>query len=185
MNDTFGDEQFEQFIKLLDAALASNDKKIKTALRKFMFIMALNLSDDDCEPGPFTKMMDTMDELQRRLAILETKDGSWTTGDKWTQLPYGTGTGISPYIAPSTTSGTITMTGTGTGTATQWVSTPSTTAAGSVTTLSGNTTTTATTNTWTSVAGTSSYIIKCNDENIGTEIKDEIKDKLSELAKAA
>ena len=183
MNDTFGDEQFEQFIKLLDAALASKDKKIKTALRKFMFIMALNLSDDDCEPGPFTKMMETMDELQRRLAILETKDGSWTTGDKWTQLPYGTGTGISPYIAPSTTSGSIT--GTGTGTATQWVSTPSTTAAGSVTTLSGNTTTTATTNTWTSVAGTSSYIIKCNDENIGTEIKDEIKDKLSELAKAA
>ena len=173
MNDTFGDEQFEQFIKLLDAALASKDKKIKTALRKFMFIMALNLSDDDCEPGPFTKMMDTMNELQRRLAVLESP--KTFTSDTYTQTwPYGTTATPAPYVVPSTTGGT-----------TQWMNIP-TSATTSNISITGNTTTAATnsilggTNCWTT--GTSTFTININDEDTGTEIKNEIKDSLAKLA---
>lgn len=176
MNDT----DFEQFIKLLDAALVSDDKKIKTALRKFMFIMALNLSDDDCEPGPFTKMMDTIDELQRRVGTLETKDTFTTTTDPYTQTwPYGVGIGTGtppPYVAPSTTGGQITSTGTS-----QWMNIPTST--------TGNTTITSTSipfttgGCWSGSGNT--YTINTEDENTGTEIKDEIKDKLAALANSA
>lgn len=161
MNDT----DFEQFIKLLDAALVSDDKKIKTALRKFMFIMALNLSEDDCEPGPFTQMMDTIDELQRRVGTLEVKDNSFTTTDPYTQTwPYGyagIGTGTPPpYVAPGTSSGS-----------TQWMNTTTST---SIPFTTGGC--------WGGSSTSATYTINPEDEKTGTEIKDEIKDKLAALA---
>lgn len=175
------DDQFEQFIKLLDAALVSDDKKIKTALRKFMFIMALNLSDDDCDPGPFTKMMETINELQRRLAVLETKDNTWTQ-TKTITWPYGVGTGTPPpYIAPNTTSGQITGTGTGT---TQWTNVSTATTGNAATMIAGSTTTTTniTSNGSNCLGNTGTYIINLGDEDTGTEIKNEIKDSLAKLA---
>lgn len=170
MNDT----DFEQFIKLLDAALVSDNKRIKTALRKFMFIIALNLSDDDCDPGPFTEMMETINELQRRLAVLETKDNNWTTTETIT-WPYGVGVGTGtgtppPYIAPSTTSGQITGTGAST---TQWTNIS--------TAPTSNTTTTATTANITGSSGTV-YTINLGNEDTGTKIKNAIKDSLAKLA---
>lgn len=173
------DSDFEQFIKLLDAALVSDDKKIKTALRKFMFIMALNLSDDDCEPGPFTKMMETIDELQRRVGGLEMKDNStWTTTDPYTQTwPYGVGIGTAgpPYqTPPSTTGGSITATGT-----TNWTNAPSASTGTVTTTTTANTPFSAATNCWTNIGTT--YTINLGDEDSGTEIKNEIKDKLEKL----
>lgn len=170
------DIDFEQFIKLLDAALVSDDKKIKTALRKFMFIMALNLSDDDCEPGPFTKMMDTIDELQRRVSSLESSN-TYTT-DPYTQTwPNGVGIGTAtpaPYIAPSTTGGTS---GQITGT-TQWMNIPTSSTTGTVTTITSSTLLGGS-NCWTT-SGTGTYTV--NYEDIGTKIKNEIKDSLAKLA---
>lgn len=173
MNDT---EFFEQFITLLDAALASDDPKIKNALRKFMFIMALNISQDECEPGPFSKMMDTIDDLQRRLGTLETKDNNFTTTSPYdTQTwPYGVGIGTAatpPYIAPSTTGGSITGT-------TQWLNMPAST----TTTITVPTTTTANTGCWSSTTGT--YTINISDEDSGTEIKNDINEKLAKLVSA-
>ncbi len=166
------DEQFEQFIKLLDAALVSDDKKIKSALRKFMFIMALNLSDDDCEPGPFTKMMETMDDLQRRLAQVEGQNTTWTQTTPYTN-PYvggGTGTGTAaPYWIPgSTTGGSITLTG------------GSATTSGTITT-SGSTCTGFTAPSSTTFT---SYDLGI-DYDIGTTIKEDIKDKLKKLVSTA
>lgn len=179
MNDT---EFFEQFITLLDAALASDDPKIKNALRKFMFIMALNLSDDDCEPGPFSKMMDTIDDLQRRLGSLEMKDNNnfTTTSPYGTQTwPYGVGIGTAaspPYIAPTTTGGSATSTGT-----TQWINIPTSTTAtiataGPANTIFGGT------GCWSNTTGT--YTINPEDEDSGTEIKNEINEKLAKLVSA-
>ena len=167
------DEQFEQFIKLLDAALVSDDKKIKSALRKFMFIMALNLSDDDCEPGPFTKMMETMDNLQRRLAQVEGQNTTWTETTPY-NVPYvgggaGTGTAAPYWIPGSTTGGSITFT-----------NNPTSTTSGTITTSSSSCTGFTAPNTTT----LTSYDLGI-DYDIGTTIKEDIKDKLKKLVTAA
>lgn len=177
------DEQFEQFIKLLDAALVSDDKKIKSALRKFMFIMALNLSDDDCEPGPFTKMMETMDSLERRLAQVENQNTFTTTENTWYgQQPIGT---AAPYWTPggSSTGGSSSIT---------YTNATSTTAVPSTTTTSGNITLTGLTSGSTCTGFTANAYSGMNttydfgyDVDTGTTIKEEIKTKLKKLVNAA
>jgi len=165
------DEQFEQFIKLLDAALVSDDKKIKSALRKFMFIMALNLSDDDCEPGPFTKMMETMDDLQRRLAQIEGQNTTWTTTDN----PYvygGTGTAAPYWIPGGTTSGTVT------------ISNPTTTTGGTITT-NASSCTGFTANAYSGMSNTFTSFDFGQEVDSGTTIKEDIKDKLKKLVSVA
>lgn len=153
MNDT---DFFEQFIKLLDAALASDDPKIQKALRKFMFILSLNLSDDECEPGPFSKMMDAIDDLQRRISAMELKDsGNDFTTTVTTWPPAFTST--TPYIAPSTTGGSITTTGTGT---TNWVNLPM------------------------AASTTGTFTLDLGDQDSGTEIKNDINEKIAKLVKA-
>ena len=179
------DEQFEQFIKLLDAALVSDDKKIKSALRKFMFIMALNLSDDDCEPGPFTKMMETMDDLQRRVAQVEGQN-TFTQSPPYTQTPYtpyvGGGSSTSPnspyitwYNANTTTNAVSTTT------------TPTTTTSGNITLTGGSNCTGFTANAYSGMGTntvTTSYDL-AYDVDSGTTIKNEIKDKLKKLVSVA
>ncbi|MHA1289806.1 MAG: hypothetical protein ACTSPB_20680 [Candidatus Thorarchaeota archaeon] len=161
------DDEFNQFITLLDAACASDDPKITKALKKFMFLVRLNISDDEMEEGPFTKMMETIDSLQRRVSQLEQPnhftqtDSDWTqttSSPQWIHQPtYTTG---GTYTVPNTTtsSGTsITLTG------------------GSSTTLGGSCTgfTTGTTTT---------TLINADDSAPkGTEIKEAIKDKLEVL----
>jgi hypothetical protein len=165
------DDEFNQFITLLDAACASEDQKIKKALKKFMFLVRLNITDDEMEPGPFTKLMETIDSLQRRVSQLENagnntftttdiKDWGTTTTPQWIYQPtYTTG---GTYTVPNTSSTNITLTG---GSST------------TNTTLSSGSSCTGFTTT-----GTSSYIINADDSAPkGTEIKEAIKSKLDDL----
>ena len=111
------DVDFEQFIKLLDGALASDDKNVRNALKKFLFVAALALGDDT-EPGPFTQMMETIDNLQRRISTLESQKNStqtypntpWITYTTPTIYPNigtpGTAAGTTPYTYGSTTTST-------------------------------------------------------------------------------
>lgn len=195
------DIDFDQFIKLLDGALASDDKNVKQALRKFLFVAAMVIGDD-CEPGPFTKMMDTIDSLQHRVASLEnqntltTTDNLWVTGDTITNI----GTGASPTFPPTTTTGGTTGSVTGSGSLT--AITPPTTS-GSITSTGYTTYTNPTSSTGTitlpmatsTTVGTS-YTISGNpgntttstlwydvdDPKTGTSIKEEIKESLKKLA---
>lgn len=166
------DDEFNQFITLLDAACASDDPKITKALKKFMFLVRLNISDDEMEAGPFTKMMETIDSLQRRVSQLEQPVNNFTdTISDWTQTTsspqwiykptYTTSGGT--YTVPNTSSTNITLTGT-----------TNTTLGGSSITTGGCTGFTTT--------GTSSYIINADDSAPkGTEIKEDIKGKLDNL----
>ena len=193
------DVDFEQFIKLLDGALASDDPTIRQALRKFLFVAAMVLGDD-AEPGPFTKMMETMDDLQKRIHDLESKELQTTpTYDQWTWPPPG-----SPYWGGGSSGGfpniTYTNTGTSTGNA---GSTSTTTNAVSTTTTGGSSTTSGqinitsnssangcyNTGNWnfpnaTTQTITSTWIPPFPAET-GTEIKTEIEEALDRLAKAS
>jgi len=158
------DDEFNQFITLLDAACASDDPKIKKALKKFMFLVRLNISDDEMETGPFTKMMETIDSLQRRVSQLENPNNFTQTDLDWTQ------TTSSPqwiYQPTYTTGGTTTSSGTSI-----------TLTGGSNTTntvLGGGSCTGYTT-------GTTTTLINADDSAPkGTEIKESVKDKLKDL----
>ena len=179
------DEDFEQFITLLDAAIASDDPKIQKALKKFVFLIRLNLSDEDCKPGPFTKMMETIDDLQRRVGAVEAKDATWT------QQPYyggGTSIGTDPnthwYNGGSGTAGNITFTN-----ATSNVTIPSTTTttAGNITLSGVASGSTCTGFTASAVSGntTTTAIFPAYEVDSGSKIKDQIKEKLTKLAKVA
>ena len=180
---------FEQFIKLLDGALASDDKNVKQALRKFLFVAAMVMGDDT-EPGPFTKMMETMDAMQQRLAILETQQTptqpqDWYGGSSPTFYPYispGTGT------AGDWTGGSITGTGT-----IPYTNTNTTTNAVSTTTTASNTGNITFSNTTgysyipSTTSGTSTITLDYTPKPVktGTEIKDEIMEALDRLANVA
>lgn len=123
------DIDFDQFIKVLDAALATDNQNVKKALRKFLFVAAMAMSDDDMERGPFTEMMETIDNLRQRVGALEganvtTFTDQTLTTPQWMQSPTyyattGTGTGSTGNINISNGSSTI----------------------GNITTTAGNTTT--------------------------------------------
>ncbi len=170
------DIDFEQFVKVLDAALATDDKNVKKALRKFLFIAAMAMSDDDMERGPFTEMMETIDNLRQRVGVLESANTTTTTfTDQTTTTPqwiynppyYGT--------AGSSTSGNINITG---GTST----TNTTTAIGSGTTtavsplLSGGSCTG-----FTNTTGYTLNIDLADDGPKAEEIKSQIKESLKKL----
>lgn len=152
------DIDFEQFIKLLDGALASDDQNVKNALRKFLFVAALALGDD-VEPGPFTQMMETIDNLQQRIGILESQP-HYTQTYPTTTTPwvYTTPTTYPNIVSPGTTAGST----------------------GSIGYTGGTTYTNITTSAST---GTGTWHIY--DDATGTKIKDSIKDKLKGLVKAA
>ena len=168
MTNTFTDDEFEQFITLLDAACASDDPKITKALKKFMFLVRLNITDDEMEPGPFTKMMETIDGLQRRVSQLENAANNFTQTDikDWTTTTTATPQWI---YQPTYTTGTSSPLTTGTGI---------TLTGGTNTTLSGPGSCTG----YTTTGATTSYIVDSNDSAPkGTEIKESIKNKLKEL----
>lgn len=179
------DIDFEQFIQLLDGALASDDKNVKQALRKFLFVAAMVMGDDT-EPGPFTQMMDTIDSLQQRLAQLEAQLSSTTSGQStwtypnWGTTNIGTGTGISSTgtVTGAATSGSIA----GTGSATFTNPTGNT---GTITLP--NATTTAVSGTYQFTGGSTTNMTwdDFNDPKTGTNIKEEIKEGLDKLAKSA
>ena len=63
----------ELFAKLFDAALASNNPSVKKALRNFMLVASLADADNanDTPKGPFSDLLNTVNQLERRLKILE------------------------------------------------------------------------------------------------------------------
>ncbi len=171
------DEDFEQFITLLDAAIASDDPKIQKALKKFVFLIRLNLSDEDCKPGPFTKMMETIDDLQRRIIAVE-----------GTQQPiyYGGqgigsgGTAVDPFTHWYN-NGTSTITTNAVSNVTIPVTTTNSTT-GNIT-LSGSNCTGFTTTAGSTTSTT--FTMPAYEVDSGSKIKEQIKEKLTQLAKAA
>lgn len=183
------DIDFDQFIKLLDGALASDDKNVKQALRKFLFVAAMVMGDD-CEPGPFTEMMDTIDSLQERLVRLEKQMNSSTSTWTYPDWTIGTGIGASPTFIPATTGGTSTSGSltpiSGGGSITSSGNTTYTNLTGTTSTITlPNTSTSGTTYsigaTTSNITGTSWYNMA--DPKTGTSIKEEIKKGLEKLAK--
>ena len=122
------DIDFDQFIKVLDAALVTDNQNVKKALRKFLFVAAMAMSDDDMERGPFTEMMETIDSLRQRVGALESANTTTTTftdqtstTPQWIYNPpyYGTSTAGNINISGGTgTSTTNTTTAIGSGTTT-------------------------------------------------------------------
>lgn len=121
------DTDFEQFIQILDGALASKDPKVKNALRKFLFVAALAMGDD-MEPGPFTEMMETINELQQRISTLE----SQARNDQYTTTTTTEPSWYKPYYYPVGPGGCVSTGGdtwfgstssTATGTYTNWSAT--------------------------------------------------------------
>lgn len=168
------DDEFNQFITLLDAACASDDPKITKALKKFMFLVRLNISDDEMEAGPFTKMMETIDSLQRRVSQLENAGNNFTQTDitspytttttpQWIYNPTIT-TGSSYTAVTPNTSTNITLSGVGTS---NGISSSST----------GTITSSSCTGFTTTGTGTSIIINAEDSAPKGTEIKEDIKGK--------
>ena len=161
----------DQFIQVLDHALATDDAQVRKALKKFLFIAALALEDDP-EPGPFTKMFEEMDDLRKRVRDLETaKQVTQTDYTDW----YGTSAG-SPtwkYQGGTSTSGAVTVN-------------PTTTTSGTTNITGGSscggfTMPNSTTNTWSTLG----YTINLGDDEKGKRIKQELTEKLGNLTKSA
>ena len=161
----------EQFIQVLDHALATDDPKIKKALKKFLFIAALAMEGDP-EPGPFTAMFEEMDDLRRRIKSLE--DLQTQKMYDYTDYTYtNSGTPTWKYGGGTSTSGTVT------------IPTTTTTTGGTVTNTgtitSGGCTgfTAPTTSTWSTLG----YTINLGDDEKGKRIKEELQQKLGTLTK--
>lgn len=165
----------EQFIQVLDNALATDDPKIKKALKKFLFIAALAMEGDP-EPGPFTAMLDEMDDLRRRMRSLEEMLAQKITQTDYTEW-YGTSSSPTwKYLGNGTSnsSGNVTIT-------------PSSTSGGITTTITGGsscggfvTPNTTTTNTIGTYGG---FTINLGDDEKGKRIKEELQEKLGTLNK--
>jgi len=178
------DIDFEQFIKLLDGALASDDKNVKQALRKFLFVAAMVMGNDT-EPGPFTQMMDTIDALQRRIAALENQNTFTTTDNIWTTQEIGTGIGTGSGTGIGWAGGTTgAITG---GSATSTVFTTNATSNISTITLPSTSTSGTTYTVTNNPSNTTTSTLRYNmeDPKTGTSIKEEIKEGLEKLAKLA
>ena len=161
----------DQFIQVLDHALATDDPKIKKALKKFLFIAALAMEGDP-EPGPFTAMLEEMDDLRRRVKALESSNVTYTDiKDYW----YGNSSANATwkYVSNGTTAGSN---------------------AGSVTITPNTSTTTTTINTGgctgyipststTYGGGFGGFTINLGDDEKGKRIKRELEEKLGTLTK--
>lgn len=113
------DVDLHHLIEMLDAALTSKDPTVQKALKKFLFIAALAMDNEEHTPGPIETILQ---DLQRRLAILESKNATYGHPDEWKktwvtpQYPYTTwgGTTIGGPLTNGTTT-TITTTAGGSG----------------------------------------------------------------------
>ena len=66
------DVDLEQFAKLFDAALASDNENVKKALRNFLFIAGIVEAQNDLETkqGPFSSMLDDIACMKKELTEL-------------------------------------------------------------------------------------------------------------------
>lgn len=155
----------EQFIQVLDHALATDDPKVKKALKKFLFIAALALEGDP-EPGPFTQMFEEMDDLRRRVRQLEQlQTDNQKLYDDYTWDYTNTTTATPQWIySGSTTTSTSGVTTT--------ITNPSTSSASILYgpgTCSG--------------FGSTTFTIDLGDDDKGKRIKRELEEKLGTLNK--
>lgn len=168
----------DQFIQVLDHALATDDPKIKKALKKFLFIAALAMEGDP-EPGPFSEMLEEMDELRRRMRSLEDMVAQRHTQTDYVDW-YGSSTTVPKWIYDNTTStagnGYVTVT-------------PSTTSGVSISSTGTGNTITSTGSSTLYGPGTCSgftsgtFTINLGDDEKGKRIKEELQEKLGTLTK--
>lgn len=165
----------EQFIQVLDNALASDDPKIKKALKKFLFIAALAMEGDP-EPGPFSAMLDEMDDLRRRVRDLENaqmQKQNYVFDDYWTN---SSSNATWKYTGGNTTSsGTVTINNPS--------STTTSITGGTGTSCGGFVPTTTHTTTYGPLGSYGGFTINLGDDEKGKRIKKELQEKLGTLTK--
>lgn len=91
------DFDLEEFTKMFDAALASDNPAVKKALRNFMMVTALvhsQESDDESVPGPFETLLKKIDDLERRLSRAEVNAYTYPSPYSNTWVYNGTDTNI-------------------------------------------------------------------------------------------
>ena len=67
----------EDFAKMFDAALASDNPAVQKSLRNFMMIAAIVESEENATTGPFESIFHRLDALERELASLKNPYGSY------------------------------------------------------------------------------------------------------------
>ena len=84
------DVDMEQFAKILDAALASNNPSVKKALRNFMLVASIAESEtSSAQNGPFTSMLKQIGDLKNRLDRLEYENIKKYTNSVRSYTDYG------------------------------------------------------------------------------------------------
>jgi len=98
------DFSFEEFAKMFDAALASDNPAVKAALRNFMIIAAMvHPCKDNATTGPLEGLIIKVDLLERRV-----KDLQHASNSKSSVYTYPA---ASPYPYPAYNSNTYTLGG--------------------------------------------------------------------------
>ena len=87
------DFDIEEFAKMFDAALASDNPSVQKALRNFMMVTALVHAQEEAnnyerQMGPFETLFRQLEDLQHRISRLEsekysTRSYSQTYNDTW------------------------------------------------------------------------------------------------------
>lgn len=89
-------DDLDQLIEVFDKALTSKDERIKTALKKFMFVVLMTEGEETSDIGPFTDMKQRLDSMEKNLADLRSyvqslahsKSGTYTYPNVWTDSTY-------------------------------------------------------------------------------------------------
>jgi hypothetical protein len=106
MNNEFN---LEEFAKMFDAALASDNPAVKKALRNFMMVAAIVYAqeDDKRQMGPLETLVKKVDHLERIVRDLQNTRTYKDHKDKYYQDYYNNPTWVySPNTSISTTSST-------------------------------------------------------------------------------
>lgn len=99
------DFDIQEFAKMFDAALASDNPAVKKALRNFMMVTALVHAQEEGEnderlTGPLETLIKQIDDLQRRLSRVEVEAERYSTTRTYPGNSYDTWV----YNSPTTSS---------------------------------------------------------------------------------
>jgi len=61
---------FEQMIKVFDAAITSDDPRVQNALSSLVMLVALTRNQEDAVDGPFTQMRNSQQRTDREMQML-------------------------------------------------------------------------------------------------------------------
>lgn len=103
------DFNIEEFAKMFDAALASDNPAVKKSLRNFLMVMAIVDSENTREPGPMQTLLKRLDTLESQMRSLSypggfSGGGSYYNNPTWIATSSG---GTIPYTG-GYSSGTVT-----------------------------------------------------------------------------